>query len=408
MRQTFRDHKRECKRKAADAALDEAAEVVSDLDNWQEHWPSFVEKANSTRSELRLSAFQSMNKVLTARYVGYEDFEPFIEPTFDALHEAIVNYASRSEHDEALGVFCNMSLNCFYEFEHYVQVFLDNIVPTLSGISEDEVFRFFTVAFSVAISVSNSELSLRTFNLFYNLLMNKKSRSTEFTTEMLAECVKSVGILLSSFPDEVIAENLASQIEDLIDQMVSNQRAPLILAAIDLIPIVYEAILSNEAPANSEEHANAIQSKHFTSKYKSKIANLGNDLSTKADQKLVKNRVKEIIDILSGNEIVDSCLMDNCVETITLNNQSVELHGYRRLILLSAIRRVTKVHFQQQMTENLEIRELFGFQLFSSEQANRLRKKHKGEIQQQRIADKKERQMAIDKKRRQKMERNED
>ena len=120
-------HRREYKKKAADSALEEASEIVSDLDNWREVWPSLIEKVNSSRIELRVSSLQSMNKILTARYIQFEEIEPFLEDTMSALHDPIMNKASREEHDEALGVMCNLSLNTFAQFEPYAQIFLDLI-----------------------------------------------------------------------------------------------------------------------------------------------------------------------------------------------------------------------------------------------------------------------------------------
>ena len=55
-----------------------------------------------------------------------------------ALHDPIMNKASREEHDEALAVMCNLSLNTFSEFEPYAQIFLDDILPTLPDLKEDE------------------------------------------------------------------------------------------------------------------------------------------------------------------------------------------------------------------------------------------------------------------------------
>lgn len=395
-------HRREYKKKPADSALEEASEIVSDLDNWEEVWPSLIEKVASSRIELRVSALQSMNKILTARYIEYSEIEPFLEDTLNCLHNPIMSRASREEHDEALTVLCNLSLNTFAEFEPYVHIFLDDIIPTLPDMTEEESFRFFAIAFVVSISVSHQDLCMKVFRSLHGLMTNKKSRTTEFTEQMISSCIKSIGLLISTFPDEVVADTIYSDLTALIDLAVSNQKPLVILAAIDLIPIIYEAILTVESQNQTEEAVNAIKSKQFASKYKSKISDLGSDLSKKADQKTVKSRVKEVTDLLSNIAVRDGTLMEGASESIVLNSQEVEIFGVRNCLILSAIRRITKVHFQQQMSENLEIRDFFGFKLLTSDHALRLKKKNKGEIMKNRVQTKKEREMEINKKRRQK------
>lgn len=395
-------HRREYKKKPADSALEEATEIVSDLDSWRETWPSLIEKVNSQRIELRISSLQSMNKILTARYIQYEEIEPFLEDTMSALHDPIMNKASREEHDEALAVMCNLSLNTFSEFEPYAQIFLDDILPTLPDLKEDESFRFFTIAFLVSISVNHQDLCMKCFDSLYNIMVNKKSRTTEFTEQMIASCIKAIGLLISSFPDEVLAETIYSKILSLINLAISNQKPLVILAAIDLIPIVYEAVISFEIQSETEEAANSVKSKQFVSSYKGKLADLGSDLSKKADQKAVKSRVNEIFELFNCSTVEDSSLTEGATESIVLNSQEIQVVGVRKCVILSAIRRITKVHFQQQMTENLDIREFFGFTLLTQDHALRLKKKNKREILQNRVQSKKEREMEIDKKRRRK------
>ncbi|OHS98664.1 hypothetical protein TRFO_34883 [Tritrichomonas foetus] len=385
--------RREYKKKAADSALDEATEIVSDLDNWRDAWPTLIEKINSTRIELRVSALQSMNKILTARYLGYEDLQPYLDDTVNCLHGPIMDRASRAEHDEALGVLCNLAMNTFAEFEPFLRVFLNDIMPTLSDMHEEESFRFFAIAFAVSLSVSHQDLCLNVIKKLISLMMNKKSRTTDFTPEMLAECLKAICLLAATFEDQVVAETLLADLQGLLDLAISNHKPLVILAALDLVPIIYEAIVTNEIQNPTENGVSVVASKQFAAKYKTKLASLGQDLPKKADQKAVFQKTQEINNIFDGETVE---------EELTLNNQNVTISGVRPVYILQAIRRVTRVHFQNQMSENLDVQNLFGYQLLSTQHALRLKKKHKSEIQRDRVVSKKEREMAIEKKRRQK------
>ena len=385
-------HRREYKRKAEDAALEEAADISYDITNWWETWPSLIEKAKSSRIELRVSALQAMNKILTQRYIKFERFEEFLDDTYDALQASIMNYASREEHDEALLVICHMSLNFFTLFEPTTQMFLDSIMPNLNRSENDEAMRFFTAGFLLSFSVTHKDLCVRAMNLFFKLMINKQTRATQFSHETIIECLSAITLLTASLPEDVVVEEFMPNYQKLLDLFFEKKNPQVLLAMIKLIPILQEALSTYEIQvANDKEAEN--KSKDFLMKYKAKLFSLGEDQLKKADKKSIKSSVKDIVAILEGRPVEES---------LTLLNQDITISGIRKNYILNAIRRITTVHFQNQMSENVNIHELFEYHLVSAKYALRRKNEMKGEIQHQRVVSKKEREMAITKQRRKK------
>ncbi|KAH0786501.1 hypothetical protein GPJ56_009572 [Histomonas meleagridis] len=381
-------YRREYKRKDKDIALEEASAVINDLDNWESEWPTFIEKLYSERSELRLSAMQSMNKTLTARFIG-EDILPFLNDTVTALIGPITNPVSKAEHDEALGVICNLALNTFEEFETFTNTILNELMPNLKNIAEEQSFRFFSIAFITSFTMSHHDVCIKVFNRFTDFIIKKKSPN--FTPAMIADCINAIELLVSSLPSDVVATELLPNLKSILETAFSVQKHKIILAAIPLFGVVYEALIDYENGVESEDES-ASSSKTFLFDFRPRLANLSKNIAKKEHKKTIGNEANAVI----------SSIEDEIDEELVLANQTVHILGRRNNVKLSAIRRITKVHFLQQMTQNTKIHEMFGFQLMSHAQALRIKKKYKGDIQRERTMNAKEREREIAKKRKKK------
>lgn len=390
-------HRREYKRKTNEAAIEEASEIISDLDTWESSYPDLLAKIDSPRAELRLSAMRSINKILSGKYIGM-DIEPYIDQTVLVLRQPLFEPVSQQEHDEAFGVLCNLATNIFNEFEPTAILILNQVSPLLPGLNDEEAFTYFAIAYIVSLSVSSESECRKILNQFLNLAFSKKARTSEISPESEAELIKAIGIMIAAFPEHIAGEDVRPNLCDIIDKAFTTQKTPVILAALELIPIIYESIvmLEETEAENTEEIVNTQQSRQFASKYRSKISSLTDNVTKKQDQKDIKASVKSIVDYLDGEEMM---------ERIVLNIQTVDITGPRRIYLMSAIRRVTKAHFQIGMSQNAEIHNLLGFEIMGHHDALRVKKKNKKKIEAERMTNTKDRKRDLAKKRNQKEER---
>ncbi|KAH0794420.1 hypothetical protein GPJ56_001713 [Histomonas meleagridis] len=381
--------RREYKRKDQDIALEEASTIISDLNNWESEWPTLIEKLSSERSELRLSAMQSMNKILTAKFIG-EEIMQFLNNTVLALIETIKNPASKNEHDEALAVICNLSLNVFDEFESCAITLLNEIMPNLKNITEEQAFQFFAIAFTSSFSISHHDITIKVFNKLTDFITKKKSPN--FTPEMIANCISSIRLIISSLPVELVSTELYPNLTSILDNAFSTQKHKIIMASIPLFGIIYEILRSYEDEAEEKSEEITPLSKPFFDRYRPRLQNLSKSITKKDHKKEITNEVGQAI----------ATINDDFDEEIILSHQSVHIIGRRNNLKVSAIRRITRTYFLQQMTQNTRIHQMFGFELMSHTQALRIKKGKKGEVHRERIINAKEREKEIAKQRKRK------
>jgi hypothetical protein len=134
----------------------------------------------------------------------------------------------------------------------------------------------------------------------------------------------------------------------------------------------------------------------FCSDYIGKFGALPALLVKKADQRTLTSRCQAIAKEFEG---------ELTTAELVLNSQLVTITGVRSVTLVAAIRRVAQDHFAEQMCNNPLIHELFGIDLLSRGQALKIIRENKAVIQQDRVANKRQREKAISKDRKKKTKR---
>lgn len=384
-------HRREHKKKEADIAIENASALIGDVKSISiaSEWPVLIEKLNSERAEIRLGSMKSMNKILTVKYFG-EEILDYINDTVLGLVQVLTNYVSQEEFEQAFTVLCNLALNTFEEFETSTSVILNEIMPQIKDIQEDQSFTFFAIAFIVGISVSLEDICLNVANKFIDLILNKYTRSN-LTSKMIADCIHGITLLTSTFSDHIVATEMYNKMVNLIELGLSSQKFKVLEQIITLIGVVYEALSSYEKNFEESDIEYKVGTQ-FKLNYRSKIQHIADNISKKEHKKVLNSKANELINTID----------DEVSESLKLVNQEVKIVGRRNCFILSAIRRITTFNFYNVMSTNPKIREMLGYELLSQKVVLKKLKENKHETQQNRTVAAKERKLQIDKKRRQK------
>ena len=385
-------HRREYKRTVTAVALEEASQIVNiddEDEEWDNYLPACMDKVNSHRPVVRVAGLLSLVELFSREYRGNSpSISSIMNEVMSAISDSITSPQRRDEYESALIVVCLLALNSFSRFESFSPVFINDVLPTLPEITREHSLAFFALAFIVSFGVKSKVTCLQVFDQYVELMLNKKSRSVEFTTDVIVEIARGLKLMLSVFPSSVAAVTHREVIERVIDQLLSSTNPNVLVAGVNLIPVVYESIVQElEDPA---EHS------LFVGKYQGKVKDLPLQVTKKADQKTVRNASSIVEGYLDGELLEDK---------LTLNSQIVPIEGPRHLTFVEAIRRVTKTHFQEQMCTNVNVHTSLGFELMSNHVALRMKKKFKKEVTQERGESKRDREQDIAKKRRQKDQR---
>ena len=389
-------HRREYKKKDSDIAIESASALIGDVKsiNIDTEWPVLVEKLYSERVEIRIGSMKSMNKILTVKYFG-EEIQYYINNTVLGLVQILTHYISQEEFTEALTVLCNLALTTFEEFETSSSVILNELMPQLKNFQEDQSFSFFAIAFIVGLTVSHEDICLNVINKFIDLILNKNTRSN-LSGKMISNCIYGITLLTSTFSDHVVATEIYDKLISLIDLGLTSQKFKVLEQVIVLIGIVYEA-LSKYEKTLEESDSNSQIGRLFMLNYRSKINNIGNNVSKKENKKKLNSMANDLIDTFD----------EDVEETLRLVKQQVTIVGRRNGFILNAIRSITSFNFHNVMSNNPKVQEMLGYELMEQKVAIRKQKENKHETQQNRTLAAKERKMEIAKKRRQKESANE-
>jgi len=379
-------YRREYKRKSEDAALEDASQVINDLEHWKDYIPEIIDKIRSSRLELRISALRSLNELISGQHIAYEEIEEYVSDLFCSTKDVISEYLDISEHDEALAALCNISLNCFSDFEGYSIVFLNDLIPLLPMVLDSERFKFYALAFIVSFSIHSQQPCIDIMSRYIRLLVDKKARSNKFSNETVSEIIRGLTLMISVFPESVPAVILREELKEAMDKLFESHDYEVLFCTLELLSAVYESINEYE-PEDDEEFINV---KVFSAHYKGKILDIHNSVTKKSEQKDLRNKAMSVVSLFDG---------ENIEEEITLIHQTKKINGARRIIIASAIRRICKHKYQQQMAENPGIHTTLGFDLMTKNEALRLKKRYKNEIERTRIINTREREQSITKKR---------
>lgn len=388
---------RQYKVTAQDHAINAQCQVIKTSNNWQKDLPDCAEKASSSRNDIRLAALQSMNEILSEKYIG-DDLESLIETIFDSLLTPITEPTARQEHDEALMVVCNLALNTYNLMEEQTYSFLNELMPKLPGMTGDQTARAFAIAFVTGFTLSNEERCESCLSRLLELIANKKKRTVKFEPECVVALINAVALLLSILSSTVAVGKLAPQIATAVDIALESKKAPVLSAVLDLLPIIYECIKEVEEYSEELQEQYQADASHFAAKYRNKIATLEDNVDKKQDKRDIRLKVAKITEFFDTNELT---------EDIILAEQSVCIEGARKVCIVDAIRKVTRHHFAHMMIQNPGIHDAIGVKLKVGSVRLSEKKKQKKETERERIVTKKERQMGLAKQRKLKEERRE-
>lgn len=379
----FLMHSRESKVKRTSSNNIEAdSDIVEgcDKDNWEEYVPTLLEKVSSNRAELRLNGIRTLNHIFGTVFVG-DQLERHMNEIVMALSDVLTNYSIPEEYNEACNLIAILAINMGETFDSYASTIFADYLSTLPDLSENEVQLIRMIALiSSFINVERSDV----INAFMSLLLRKQRNETGYVAELL----HSLSIVLSSITEEEF-DKYAKQVRDIIDVKLTSQNPEILMPTIELCSVVFDYLRAKDDNAEDESILYASQ---FSSQYRDRLMACHRGLQTKkTDIKLLKKKADNLLKQFDGE-----------IETlgICLNQQNVEFVGKRKLILIKAIRHLTTVHFDLQMSRNEFIHHFFEFRLLSEHQVVLLKKKYHFQLKRDRDTQIKDREQEINKKRR--------
>jgi hypothetical protein len=391
----FRKEKRnrEKKMNAADIAIQEASCFSIDFPNAFEQIPELIEKLKSNRSEIRISGIKSLWQIVTVRWFG-SDLDQFLNDLVSELFEIVCNYHHIEEHDEALRLISVLSIHSLHKFDQYACFLLDQISPLLSGSTHEESLRFYVVAVLVSFSVEEENKIIETLKQFIEFYVNKKSRAEVFSKRVLKTILQGIIMMMSSVESKISAENLFSQIENVLIIALQSTEYSILVQALHLIGAIHSCFLDFEDGKSSDEiELQQHTSKSFANSNISRINKLSNNLNSKSQSKNLKSICNEHIQFLE---------MKGPQQKININQQDIYFEGYRKCVLLNALHEILLSNLQSVLIHNLYLQELFDFVLKSNLQMARFFKKNKKTIKHNRLESIKERKMELSNQRKKK------
>jgi hypothetical protein len=215
---------------------------------------------------------------------------------------------------------------------------------------------------------------------------------------MIIECLKGLNLMVSLSDSTVSACDCYSEITGVIDCMLGMKDPKVLSEALNLLLLLDESIVEVETLIENGEGSELQESRiQFIGAYGGKLGKIPELVSKTADQQSLSKQCALVGRKFDG--------VEKRVNHIVLNNQSVEIRGWKRQTVVAAVKRVTKSHFQEQLIANLMIHQFLGITLMTQQQALNMKRKVKGTMEHDHVLKKREREQAIAKKRKQREDR---
>jgi hypothetical protein len=204
---------------------------------------------------------------------------------------------------------------------------------------------------------------------------------------MIVEFLRGLGLMVALYEPEFSVCRFYVELTEVIDRALGVTKPAVLSAALDLLLLLHEAMV--EVSGKGELPVGLGQ---FVGAYRGKLGQVPGLATKKADVQALTKQCALVGRVFEGEQSRTE---------IVLNNQVVPILGRRKQAMVGAVRRITGSHFQEQMAGNVMVHALLGVELMSQNEALRTRRQMKPEIEHNRVSGKKERQKAIDKKRKQ-------
>jgi hypothetical protein len=386
--------KRRKQQKKSYGEEEEHAEPQSDLDNWKVLLPNLIAKVAESSEDTRKGVISKINSILTARPVG--DFiKPYLNELVKNLHDPIFHSYNIKEHNEALYAICNICPHTFLSFEPYAIALINELLPSLDLALDDESLKFFAVGYVCLLSVRNSEYTTQAINKLFSFFKNKKLYN-KMTKEAVANCIEAISMLLCCFSVSTASDVFLDDVSEVLERAFESTEAPILLAALNLFSIQSENLLERQYVREDDGEDIEVMPEEiwddFVERFKTSIRTAPSGVDKK-NQKAVREKSKAVLANIEGETLSAK---------ITVNIQTGEVCGAKKLILMEATKKVAGFHFEQMMVVNKGLQTMFGIAFLDRGKAELLKLHHRYEIDTKREAADKERQLSIANKRRQK------
>lgn len=348
----------------------------------------------------QLSADKKENRInglnFFVSFLVCEHKDTFIDPYYCELTELlsyiIFQSTATNEINLALTASILLSLNGLDKYEQCAVLISTGLLPILQETTNNNVFRFFSLACYACFSIHSQELCIEILN---KMIWIYNSPRSQLSPSSVAEIIKSITLLLSSYPSDAVGEYI-TQIEAILDKALNSPFTQILSSALSLIPVVYDALLENEMKSKisiEDVPSDIIISRGFSNKYKERLKNVHTQVTKKADQKSIHNEASKSIAFLDGNP--------NRLK-LNLNNQEIFFDSPRKITIVETVKRLTKKYFLQHMSMNLGLQQILGYSVFEQNVALAVKRVIKSEIKKDHIMTKKEKDLEIKKRRNQK------
>lgn len=371
-------------------------EPTSELDNWKTLLPDLVEKLGEADESSRKPIISKINSILTARPVG-SFIKPYVDELVNNLHDPIFNYSDIEEHNEALFAICNICANTFSSFEPCGIALINELLPTLDRALDEESLKLFAIGYICILSVRNTEYTTLAINKLFSFFKNKKIYN-KMTAEATANCIQAISMILCCFSVATVSDTFIDDVSEVLEKAFESSEGPILLAALDLFSLQSENMIERQyVDDNGEEETEPKPEAEelwndFVQRFKQSIRAAPSGVDKK-DQKAVREKSKAVLANIEGESLSAK---------ITVNIQTGEICGAKKLILLEATKRVARFHFEQMMVINKGLQSMFGLAFLDRGKAELLKLQYRYEIDSTREAADKERKLDIAKKRSQK------
>lgn len=363
-----------------------------DPNEWQDSMADLMGKLVSGRVEDRVQATKTIQHLFTTVFVG-NALDQYMNDIIMAVLERFRDQCDEEEHQNLCLMVSVLALNMGEEFEPYAETLLGEILHGLPRLADNERHRLAMIAVITSFCIKTIVSRRGVVNALIDFVSGKgKERSTELKSDAL----HALSVVLSCAEDELFEEVLP-RLHDVLGSRLASTKFEILKATVELASVIYDYLRAQDDKDNSSDDRLA---RDFKNNYNDRVNSVHRKLVSgkKADTKELQKKAVTLIKQFEG-EILS--------ERICLHSQNVDFLGKRPLVLLKAVRLVSRCNFEAQMARNPALHSYFSYKLLTPAHVARLRKKHGVTMKRQREEDAKEREMDRDKKRRQKDDRQE-
>lgn len=275
----------------------------------------------------------------------------YIPELSDSLIDELVLFArpgylenSGNNREIALTLMCFLSLNFFRKFHSPSSVFFNDVMPLIQDQTDYEE----ALLASIATIATFSKPHESKFEIIEALMAMEPAN---YPNEVVAESVRAVTLITASLPTSLIDEEFIDSVEIYLDQMLSTDNPiDYIIPAIDLFEVVFESVKLNEGGKSELVD-------RLAEKYTETFDSIPGAATSKEEMAILNKASKAGVAFILSNDFPQ--------ESVNCYDQMITFTGKRTLIVLDAIKKLTKTYFIKQIMINQSIQKYFNYSLIS-------------------------------------------